>query len=322
MSTLASDLIAEVRSAAEAYGDLISDGGINGDGTTTVFKLSSHPIKTNSELTVNNGALTVNGVQQTQVTNYALNYDNGEIRFITAPPNGQAVAATYVKVVWRDERILSAINAGIRDMRQRGAYARFECYVLMQSLKYDYDLGSTADVAPTASFGGDFTFPTDYNPATARTNMVKPQTRIHYAEYHPFGANRPWHPFTAFGRTTLRNIHFDTDPTPNDAVRLTCSGPLTPLVQTTDVTDVPDELIEAPKWYALSTLMEKKEARRARSDGYNVMQNSNANPPGTQAQTAEDYWQRYLAVMDNPMPPMRMQQRSRMKAWMWSESIR
>jgi hypothetical protein len=319
--TTGADLIAEVRTSAEDVGDTVTDNA-TGDGSTKLFKTSLFPIKTNSEYAANNGALTVGGTQQIPVTQYAFNYDNGEILFVTAPGNGVAIVATYVKVTWRDERIISALNSGVRDMYARGAYKRGEAYILLASLKYDYDLGSAADVAPTASFAGDFTFPTDYNPATARTDLQKPQTRIHFAEYHPYGANRPWHPYHSFGRTTLRNFHIDGDPTPNDAIRLTYTAPFTPIVLSTDTVDVPDELYMAPVWYALSTLMEKKEARRARADGYNVMSNANANPPGTQAQTAEDYFRRYLAVMDGAMRPMRMTQRRRMSGWQWTETIR
>ncbi len=320
--TQATDLIYQVRSALEDYGDTITDNQ-TGDGTTTLWKLSQVPILTNSELSgaPNYGALTVGGIQKTQVTDYVINYDNGELRFVTPPGDGVAIIATYRKVVWRDERILDGLNAGLRDMYSRGSYKIGECYILLQSLKYDYDLSSATDV-PAASSFGDQTLPSQYNPGTARADLQKSQTRIHFAEYHPYGSNQYYTPFYNFGRTTPTGFHLDGDPTPNDTIRLVYSAPFTPLVNPTDVCAVPDEIINAPVWYALSVLMDKKEGRRARSDGYSVMQNSNANPPGTQAQTAEDYWQRYLAVMDDAMRPMRMTQRRRVRSFEYEEVIR
>ena len=317
--TTTSDLVSQVRWALEDLGDTITDNQ-TGDGTTTLWKLSQHPIKTNSELSPT-GTLTVNGVVQTQTVNYTINYDTGECKFVTAPPSGQAIVWQYVKVVWRDERIIDGLNAGIRDMYARGAYKRGEAYLQLQTLKYDYDLSNATDV-PAASAFTDQTIPSQYNPGTARADLVKSQTRIHTAEYRRFGQYQQFTPFYNFWRTTFTGFHLDSEPMPNDTIRLLYSAPFTVLVGPTDVCDVPDELINAPVWYCLSTLMDKKEARRARSDGFAVTQDANANPPGLQAQTAEDYFQRYIRVMDGAMRPLPMTQRRRRRAWEYTETLR
>jgi hypothetical protein len=310
MTTLA-DYLSELRTSLEDPGDTITDQ-FTGDGTTTRWKASSFPIKTVSD------TVTVGGASY---TNYTVNYNNGEFLFGTAPGAAIAVQLQYTKVVWPDERLTSALNAGIRQMYKDGAYKIGECYIQCQTQKYDYDLASIVDVPPVTSFG-DQTLPSTYNPVTARADLQKAQTRIHVAEYHPFGPNQPYTPFYAFGRTTPRGLHIDGDPTPNDTLRLLYTGPFTVLVATTDVTDVPDELYMAPVWYALSVLMDKKEAKRVRSDGYNVMQNANAVPPGQQAQTAEDFLARYHELMDGGMRPLKMSQRKRIQSWQYSEVIR
>ena len=311
MTTL-NDYVTEVRNSAEDDGNTVTDN-MTGDGTTKIWKLSSFPIKTNSEITPS-GTLTVNGVVQAPTTDYTINYNNGELKFVTAPGNALAIAAQYVKVYWRDERIISGINAGIRAMRRDGAYLRGELYVQLQSLKYDYDLTNLTDVPASSAFT-DLTMPSSYNPSTARADIVRMQTRVHYAEYHPYGTNNAFVPFYDFSRTTLRDLHIDKSPTPNDAIRLTYSAPFTPLVNLTDVSNVPDELYMAPVWYALSTILEKKEAKRARYDQYSTMMNANAVPVGTQALTSEDFLMRYRGIMDGAMPPMRMTQRRHRQAW-------
>jgi hypothetical protein len=318
MTTLA-DYVDEVRSSVEDRGDTVTDNQ-TGDGTTTIFKLSSFPIKTNSELSPS-GTLTVNGVVQTQGTNYTINYDTGECKFVTAPPNTQAIVVQYLKVYWHDERLISGVNAGIREMFKDGAYYRGELYIQCQALKYDYDLSNTTDV-PAASAFTDFTLPADYNPAQARADIVKAQTKVNYGEYHRYGANQAFFPFYNFTRTTLRNFHIDGDPTPSDAIKLTYSAPFPALVNMSDTSTVPDELFMAPVWFALSVLLEKKEAKRVRYDQYSAMQNANAIPPGTQPQTAADFLMRYKDLMDGGMRPQPMKQRRRRQSWQQLGTIR
>ena len=297
----------EPRTSLEDFGDTITDQ-FTGDGITVRWKASSFPIKTLTDL------VTISGVQTTQ---YTVNYDNGEFLFNAAPGNGLTVVLQYTKVVWRDERLISAINAGIRRLYPK-LYKIGECYVALAPNTYDYDLSSTTDV-PTTAFGGQV-FPADYVPATARADLQKAQTRIHWYEYRPFGANQVYTPYEFARRTTPRDVHIDGDPSPGDSLKLIYSAPFTVLNVGTDVTDVPDEFYMLPVWYALSVVMEKKEARRVRFDQYATMQNANAVPAGTQAQTAEDYLRRYQEMItENAMRPLTMSSRKRLRSWQYTE---
>jgi hypothetical protein len=305
--TTLQNFIDDVRTSLEDYGDSITDGNMTGDATTTRFKLSSPPIKTGSDV------VTVGGVLQVNPTNYTINYDNGEMVFASIPANGAAIVVTYTKVVWRDERIISAINAGIRELYP-ALYRIGEIYVKTRSAVWEYDLTSTTDV-PAANTFSDWTLPTTYNPATARTDAVRPQTRVHWMEYRPFGALQQFVPNEYFRRFD-RNLRIDLDLLPSSTLRLVYSTGFTVLVATTDVSDVPDDFYMLPVWYALSVLMEKKEAKRVRFDQYSTMANQNATPVGTQAQTAEDYLKRYYETLrTNGMRPLNLRSRRQLRPW-------
>ena len=307
MPTTLQTFIDEVRTSPEDYGDTITDQ-FTGDGVTTRWKASSTPIKSNTD------TVTIGGVASTA---YTINYDNGELLFNIAPGSGVVVQAQYVKVVWRDERVTSGINAGIRELYPK-LYKIGECYVALRPNVQDYDLTSTTDV-PATAFGGQ-AFPADYTAATARADLVKAQTRIHWYEYRPYGSNQLYTPYDYARRTTPRNVHIDGDPAPSDSLKIVYSAPFTVLVNTTDVTDVPDEFYMLPVWYALSVLMEKKEAKRARFDQYAAMQNTQAVPPGTQAQTAEDYLKRYYDTLQtNAMRPLTIKSRKRLRSWQFAQ---
>ena len=310
MTTLA-DWQAEVRTSLEDYGSTVTDQ-FTGDGTTVLLQTSNHPIKTTSEI------VTVGGALQATPANYTINYDNGEVKFVVAPTTGVTVLVQYVKVIWRDERLTSAINAGVRRLYPL-LYKVGLCYVKLRPEVYEYDLTSTTDVPPSSSFG-DQVIPSSYTNTVAITDLQKAQSRIHFGDYRPFGANQIYTPYEFFRRNSVSMLALDMDPGPADALRLTYTSPFTPLVLITDVTDVPDEFFMMPVWYALSVLMEKKEARRARSDTLATMQNANATPPGTQAQTAEDYLARYHdTLQQNAMRPMRISARRQLRAWQYYE---
>ncbi len=145
--------------------------------------------------------------------------------------------------------------------------------------------------------------------------MLKSTTAFKLYDYRPFGPNNQFVPYDFVRRTTPRNIQIDMSPTPGDTLRITYTAPFTVLVNTTDVSDVSDELYMGPIWYALSTILEKKEARRARFDSYQVARGENANPPGTQAQTADDFLVRYKELVTGAMRPFRMRSRRSVRAW-------
>jgi hypothetical protein len=310
MTTL-QNFIDDVRTSLEDYGDTITDNW-TGDNVTKIWKLSSFPIKTGSDT----GNVTVGGVVQTNPTNYSINSDNGEITFVAAPGNGVAVAAQYVKVVWRDERIITGIQAGLRELFP-AVYVQRECYLLVQNLKYDYDLTTTGDVPDNfTSTYPNLALPANYSPAQARLDFADVRTRIGWAEIIPFGTNQTFQPMEFFHRTTTNIIHIDFSIVPFSVIKFVYAGPPKLLAVGSDVADVPDAYYMLPVWYALSTLMEKKEAPRSRYDQYAAMQNTQAVPPGTQSQTADDFLRRFYDTLStNAMRPMRMRARRELRTW-------
>jgi len=60
-----------------------------GDGTTTVFSLAQKPVEVDSE------TVYIDGVAQTKATDYSINYETGEITFVTAPASGTTITADY-----------------------------------------------------------------------------------------------------------------------------------------------------------------------------------------------------------------------------------
>lgn len=306
MTTL-SDLITQVRSAVEDPGDTITDE-FTGDGTTTIWRLSSKPIGTDSD------TVTISGASKTRGADYTINYDNGEITFVTAPVSLAAVIVQYTLYQWRTSRIIDGINTGIRRLYPK-VYKRGDIYVLLRNEVRDYDLTDTTDV-PEASGITDQTMPSDYEAGVARTDIVKAQTRIHWADYRRYGADQMYTPYEYFYRTKQNWLHIDVSPAPNDVLRMTYSTSFTKLVNLDDETDVPEEFIDLPVWYALSTMLVKKEAPRARSDSYATMQNENANRPGTQAAASDDFLMRFREFLgDNAMRPLPIQQRRRLRDW-------
>jgi hypothetical protein len=310
MTTLQS-WIDDVSNALEDYGSTITDQ-FTGDGVTAIWKTSSPPIKYQTE------SITVNSVLKTRGTDYTVNYDNGEVTFINIPANATTVIIQYTKVQWRDERKISAIQSGIRELYP-SVYIPRECYVLVQNLKYDYDLTTSTDVPDNfASTNPTLSLPANYSAAQARSDFADSRTSIGWAEGIPFGANQIFTPLENFHRTTFNVIHFDLPMVPNSVVKLVYAGPPKLLVNVSDVSDVPDTFYDLPVWYALSVLMEKKEAPRSRFDAMASMQNTQAVPPGTQAQTAEDFLRRfYDTLAKNAMRPMRKRARRELRSYQY-----
>lgn len=92
----------------------------NGTGSKTVFQLYKTrsvggQLKTMTVYKPVFGTvlIAVNGVQKTETTHYTVNYTNGAVTFITAPPNGQPVTAgfEYDVPVRFDTDDLSDLNA-------------------------------------------------------------------------------------------------------------------------------------------------------------------------------------------------------------------
>lgn len=79
-----------------------------GDGSSTVFKLKSAPIK-ESSLTVK-----VSGAVKTETTDFTLDYDTGDLNMVAAPANNVDLDVIYKEVNFRDRHWLDAIAVGYR----------------------------------------------------------------------------------------------------------------------------------------------------------------------------------------------------------------
>jgi hypothetical protein len=300
--TTGQDLVDEVRVSLEDYGATITDN-FNGDGTTKIWRTSSKPVKTGTLVVTIGGSAT---------TAWTLNADNGEVTFNTAPPGAASVIMQYTKVVWREERILTAINAGIREMKGK-VYNKGDIFVALQQNKSEYDLTSSTDVP--ASISG-FTFPTDYVVATARAAIVKAGARIHQA-FVLRSLDSIFVPFEYFSRPgSSHNLHLDALPVNSEVLKLVYSAPLTTPVAVGTTVDVPEEFIHLPVWYALGMVMEKKESPRVRFDQLPTMQNANASPVGSQRQTGTDYLRLFReSLQQNQMPPLPTRTRRQVRPW-------
>lgn len=63
-----------------------------GDGAETEFDLDNSPVKWGSV------SVTVNGVAVTEGTDYAVDYVNGQLQFVTAPTDTHAIVASYTYI--------------------------------------------------------------------------------------------------------------------------------------------------------------------------------------------------------------------------------
>lgn len=77
-----------------------------GDGTTTLFLLSAHPI-----LGTPVARVSVAGSIKTPVTDYTLDLSTGELVFTVAPTSGAAIQIDYTSVVFSDEEIQAFLDA-------------------------------------------------------------------------------------------------------------------------------------------------------------------------------------------------------------------
>jgi hypothetical protein len=285
--TLGSDLIAQTRRALRDFPKFRVDSG-TGDGVTTVFDLGKDiAVLAQSEVVTVAAALKVRGVD------YTIDYDANQISFTVAPALAAAIRITYKEQVWRDELILDGLNAGRRMLFPR-FYRRDSATITVRNNVRDYQLDSP-----------------DVNEANMRAVLAQGEGsfKLIRAAQQPLGANvdqlwipyrkrwmewRGGHPFIHLWR--LLGV--------GDVLRLDLMFAFTPITAATDVVDIPDRLQELAVLWACSTLALKMEPQRGRLDTANVQQSNFANPPGTMAQTAEDFrakfWEMFKTINSEP----------------------
>lgn len=88
----------------------------NGTGTADTFNLVNFPIIEGSYV------IYLSGSARTETTHYTLDKDNGDLKFVTTPSNGQEVKAQYKYAHWRDLNWNEAVNQAIETLNARGFF--------------------------------------------------------------------------------------------------------------------------------------------------------------------------------------------------------
>jgi len=287
--SVGADLIAQVRRALRDWPKLRVDTGI-GDGVSDFFDLGK-----DISVLLNSERVSVAGVVKTRGVDYTLDYDANQVLFAAAaiPGNGQAINARYKEQVWRDELILDGLNAGRRMLFPR-FYRRDSATITCRNNVRDYQLDGADVNEPNmrAVFGqGEGSFKVlraSVQPLGASVDQLGIPFRRFWHEW------RAGHPF----------IHTWKMLGQGDVLRLDVMFAFTPIADASTVVDVPDRLTELCTLWACSTLALKMEPQRGRLDTANVQQSNFANPPGTMAQTAEDFrakfWEMHKTLNSEP----------------------
>lgn len=87
-----------------------------GDGSTTLFNAGKFPI-VESSYSVYKGTSA-----QTEVTNYTLDLDNGDLQFAVAPGSGVLGKINFKHAEWRDKNWVEAIGQAIEALNSRGFF--------------------------------------------------------------------------------------------------------------------------------------------------------------------------------------------------------
>lgn len=285
--TTGADLIAQVRRSLRDWPKAHVDSGV-GDGASSIFDLG----KDISVLALSD-VVSVAGIVKTRNVDYTIDYDSNQLVFTAPPAAAAGIRAAYKEQVWRDELIVDGLNSGRRMLFPR-FYKRDSATITIRNNVRDYQLDS-ADVnevpmrAILAQGEGSFkVLRAAVQPLGASVDQLYVPFRKFWHEW------RGGHPFIH----TWRMLGL------GDLLRLDVMYAFTPIADATTVTDLPDRLQELATLWACSTLALKMEPQRGRLDTANVMQANFANPPGTMAQTAEDFrskfWEMFKSINSEP----------------------
>jgi hypothetical protein len=290
MTTLG-DYEQSVRAALKDYPkfriDKLSGDGVTKDGIDLGKDLG---IQTNTDSVSIGGAAKVRGVDYNFGPIFGVtDYGAGQISFATAPPAGtNNVAINYRECVYRSEMIWEAVNAGRRALYPK-FYGKDTATITVRNNVRTYDLTSA-----------------DVNEPAMRTIFAGKNFKILRGMVQPNGASidQFWIPFRRFWQEKKTTVQMWRMLGLNDTFKIECIHDFAPLFDPTQTTDIPDKCYDLVVLWALSSLALKQEPIRARIDSAAVLQSSYANPPGTMAQTSEDFrtkfWDLYKALDSEP----------------------
>ncbi len=225
-------------------------------------------------------------------TNYTIDYDTRQVTLLGALPEaGSALSMKYKECVYKTEQIDEALNQG-RVLFFPTIYKRAVASITCRNLVRDYDLSSS-----------------DVNEPSLRTVFAQGhmEYKILRAYYLPLGNTyQTYVPFRRFWQQGETQIHlWDLLPA-SYTLYLEIIHAFMPLVDSSQVCDVPRLAQPLMTEWAISALALKQEPVRNRIDTANVLQGPYANPPGAQAQTSEDFMRRveYIRKFLNVEPPV------------------
>jgi hypothetical protein len=224
---------------------------------------------------VNDGSLSVR--DNTSAVNYTIitsgtptgtqllaNFDTGELRFPIAPAANDVVQINYQTVKWRDQKILDALYAGLREMFPHVGKVYTDTSTSIQVNVWDYTLPVWAQDPRSRVYNVEIRDP---------GIIVEPYRDIRGGWY----------------RVNLTTLHIPRSQyySPVGNLRIVGWGPYLVLG------DLEPQLFHLPVWYALSVLLPKKESFRLRQDTAVPITQEGGQAPGLLTQTGEYYYQRF-----------------------------
>lgn len=272
-----SSWISRVRDSLRDYPKYIVDSWTS-DGTGGIVSYTGAPL-TVTKPPINSGSLLVR--DNTAGTNYTVitsgtpsasqvlvNYDTGEIQWLTAPAAAHAIQISYQAVRWTDDSITAALYAGLRAMFPRAGKTYTDTTISIQTNVWDYTLPVWAQ--------------------DPRSRVVK----IEVAD--PYIPTEPFVPMDNWERVGLTQIHLPRSQrySPIARLRITGWGPYL------NLGDLEPQLYELPKWYALGVLLPHQETKRIREDTLVPLAQEGGQGPGLLVQTGDYFARRFEQEMD------------------------
>lgn len=241
---------------------------------------TSNPLDLGKDLPIEPGStlLTVAGVTQSYGTIYTVDYDARQLTFTTAgiPAAGTALLLRYKESRYLTSQIVRGLNQG-RKILFPTIYRKKIVTVTLRNLVRDYDLATEVNEAQMRRYfaSGHLSF------------------KILNARLLWLGNNdQAYVPFRRFGQQGETGIHLYEMQPAGTTLRLEVAYDFAPLVDPTDVCDVPDLAVDILTEWACSVVADKQEPIRARIDTANVLQATFANPPQTLAKSAQEFMMR------------------------------
>lgn len=274
MTTLADLRLIVRRSLGDALRS-VTDSVTSYDGSTNPMNLGKDlPIERNSD------TVSVNAIQKTRGVDYTIDYEARQLTWLVVPAATSNIQVRYKESRYQTEQLDEGINQGRRILFPT-IYKKGVATITTSNLIRDYDLKTAA------------------NEGWARSVFAEGHMsyKILRAFYLPNGAvAQTTVPFRNFWQEGESEIHLWELLPPAYTLNLEIAYAFTPLVNASDVTDVPEIAQSLLTEWAISTLAMKQEPIRGRIDTTNVLQGTFANPPGTMQQTSEDFARRVREI--------------------------